>query len=180
MPHEITGLSRNPWADCSSGPGRRCVLSEEIGSQLVFSELDPQGRRGRELARADSVLHLYHSWCLSPSGKQVLLARSEYRGASWRRTFTLIDLETGLEKPFRFSGGLAPDWVGWSQDGDGFVGTAEVEGEEAIFRVGSRGQPVILYRTKDLIYNALVSPDGRHLAFTKVTHGSATWVLEGF
>src|SRR5271155_3271278 len=60
---------------CVSSGARICVLSEEIGTQLVFSSLDPVRGRLEEFARIDKPQRDVH-WSVSPDGARIALVET--------------------------------------------------------------------------------------------------------
>ena len=71
--------------------------------------------------------------------------------------------------------------VEWSPDGSGFYIVGESARGEALLRVDLQGEAYVLYeeKTGDL-FSISPSPDGRHLAFGKMTHEANVWMIKEF
>jgi Tol biopolymer transport system component/predicted Ser/Thr protein kinase len=165
------------WVQCASSPSGSCVAAVLKNRRLTFYTLDAAGDRGRELAHADSVPQNGYNWSLSPDGLRVLINRESFSSPN---RCSIVNLLTGRSRDIQLPSDHPYAKMYWFTDGERLIGTSMVQQENVIFSTDLSRHMTILYRTSDEILSVDPSPDGRRMAFTKVTRASSVWRLQGF
>jgi len=164
---------------CPKISGAPCVMSELIGKELVFSELDPLQGRGRERGRVATSSPDFTSWALSHDGQQIALVEFSNR-------VRILDRTAALVRELTVPGWTAFEDVAWAADGRGvFVNPASTRGARltntALLYVGMDGQTRVLrHEPNDWQILPAASPDGKSLAFSTMKLESNAWSLEKF
>ena len=173
------------WAafDCATTPDGPCLLLEvRFGEGIgTLSRLDPVAGKGEELLRIDTTARTRgQRSALSPDGSQfaVIGHTKDDRSIRLQKALTgdiVRDIKVGGVPGMNFKG------VEWSPDGNGFYIVGESPRGTALLRVDLQGEAHVLYeeQTGDL-FAVRPSPDGRHLAFGKMTHEANVWMIEKF
>lgn len=162
----------HPAFRCPAVSQAACVLSEEIGDQVVFTAFDPvAGRRG-EVTRIPASRFSF--WDLSPDGRWIALGKNEETSGHIR----LISLAG--EAPRETSAG---EWThllsaAWVYDGKGLFVTAFASKGAPLLHVSLDGAVTLLHRGLKYVENPVASPDGKHLAFGEMTEEGNAWVLD--
>jgi Tol biopolymer transport system component len=161
-----------PAFRCPSATETPCVLSEELGGEIVFTSFDPLRGRGAKLASMPSGSFSF--WDLSSDGHRIALGKNE-------ETKGLIRLLSLTGKPSREV--PAGDWthllsVAWSHDGSALFVTAFASKGAPLLRVSLDGKAQLLYRGLKYVENPVVSPNGRYLAFGEMTEDGNAWVMD--
>jgi hypothetical protein len=165
----------NPAFRCPARPGARCVLSEALGGEIVFSSFDPvPAAKKAEIFRiavddADAAF-----WDLSRDGTRIAYgSRGIY---SW--------LHIRERKQQATHDIYIPDWpeldsVGWSADGKSLFATDYAPRGGSLLKITLDGKTRLLYKAAEPIELLKASPDGRYLAFGQVLSGVNAWLIEG-
>ena len=165
----------NPAFRCAARPDAPCVLSEEAGSELVFSSFEPApGAKRTEIFRmaTENASDLF--WDLSGDGRQLAYgSKSDYSRIRIRDLAKQTVREISI-----------PQWpelrsVGWSTDGKSlFVADWRPQGS-SLLNVTLDGRATLLYKGAEPVELLRASPDGRYLAFGQVVSGVNVWLIEG-
>jgi len=162
-PERVHEASPGATLGCSKLMGGSCVIAERTPDQktIVFSALDPEGGRGRELARVDAD-PAPHPWALSQDGSAIAVhsERSNH--------FDLISTKTGRRTFLDASGWPAVGPVSWTSRGDGLF-VSVLRGPDAlIVQVDLNANARVIWRqTGDYGLTAMPSPDSRLLALMR-------------
>ncbi len=71
--------------------------------------------------------------------------------------------------------------VEWSPDGSALYLVGDTPRDVVLLRVDLQGQAHVLHRDRTgFFFSVTPSPDGRHLAFGKITVESNAWMIEEF
>ena len=165
--------------DCALPPARRCVMSELIGQEMVFSEVQPVGGRGRELGRVITASRDFTNWRLSPDGARVALVEFTDR-------IRVIDLGDSHTVNLNVSSWTAFEFVGWAHDGNGvFVTGLSADGPRLIrvglLHVDLQGRAtVVRHLPNEWVSHPVAAPDGRSIAFGVMKLASNAWTLDQF
>ncbi len=165
--------------DCGSPSAGRCVVSEQLGKEFVFSELDPLRGRGRELRRFETASPDFSNWALSPDARQIALV-------DFRNRVLLFDLAGGPPRDLSLPGWTAFEFVTWAADGRGVFATGfSVQGPRltntAILHLDLQGHAQVLrHELNEWHVMPVASPDGKRLAFATMKLESNAWMIEKF
>jgi Tol biopolymer transport system component len=153
----------------------RCFISElnSAKDRLVFSIIDLEHGKGRELATfpVDSFAH--YSWDVSGDGTRIAIARA---GDPHIR---ILSLANGSVQDIPVDGWIRHQGLDWASDSQGlFIGTATADGT-ALLHVDLKGNVRTVWRQAGgLRTSGIQSPDGRHLAVLGwIRHGNV-WEIE--
>lgn len=168
-----------PWETrmrCPKVAAAPCILSEQLGEDLVFSELDPVRGRGDEVRRQHATMSATF-WDVSPDGARLAIPRSY-------GPIVVQPLARGaapLELPV--AAGCDPLTPTWSADGKGLFVNVDCDTDDSPFRlyyVGLDGKTTLLWKDPSLyVLEAEPSPDGEHLAVAVKTSHDDVWMLDG-
>jgi Tol biopolymer transport system component len=178
-------LEAQRWGmfDCATTPDGPCLLLEVRFEEGIatLSGLDPVAGKGEEFLRIEITAGTNNRRAaLSPDGSQfAVIGHTEND-----RSIRLENALTGdVMRDIEVDGvpGMGFKDLEWSPDGSGFYIVAASPRGEALLRVDLQGEAHVLYeeQTGDL-YAVRPSPDGRHLAFGKMTHEANVWMIEKF
>jgi len=163
---------------CSAANGR-CVLSENVGGELVFFILDPFEGKGEELGRLAVNPAFFVQWDLSHDGRRVAVVNMDNR-------VEVLDLSTGQVQEVAVDDWTAIEFVAWSADGqalfvNGFSKRGPMLSSSALLRVANDGEVALLrQRTNEWIVWPHASSDGRYIAYGAMVFDSNAWMIEGF
>jgi serine/threonine protein kinase/Tol biopolymer transport system component len=162
-------------AQCVSSGLRICVLSEEIGKQLVFSSVDPVRGRLEELARIDLPQGSLE-WSVSPDGTKIALVENLSDRVS------ILDLKSKqvqVIQPTPPQAGLqAATWLPGGKRL--FVsGFPNHTGRLIVMDMNGHAQ-LLLQNRHGWIGNPTPSPDGKRIAYIYVVKESNAELLEHF
>lgn len=167
---------------CATAPGGPCVLIEDriADGVSIISRLDPVAGKTEELWRFDRNPGLNPIASLSPDGGRFAVVGHTKE----QRSIRLRDAFTGeILREIEMEGMLGASLVGvaWRPDGDGFYVISDFPRGMAMLHVDLRGKPQVLFEDPTgFLLLAIPSPDGRYLAFGKVTVSSNAWMIEQF
>ncbi len=115
------------------------------------------------------------NWALSPDGKQVAVTESDKLDHKVR----ILNLQTGeqreLSTPTSISGGLI-----WSPDGGALYGAAQEKLRYSLVRLDLSGKTQFLLDVPFFVCYPVISPDGRLLAYSQLSHEVNLYILEHF
>jgi WD40 repeat protein len=169
--------------DCATTPDGPCLLLEVRFEEGIatLSRLDPVAGKGEELWHIDITADTNdRRAALSPDGSQFAVIGHTKNDRSIRLENALTgdvmrDIEVHGVPGMGFKG------VEWSPDGNGFYIVAKSPRGEALLRVDLQGEAHVLYEEQTThLFAVRPSPDGRHLAFGKMTHEANVWIIEKF
>lgn len=164
-------------ARCPRSPERTCVAGRVSGAEYIFSAFDPARGEVRDVARTAHRVP-FTNWDLSPDGRRVAVVHND------DNAITIVRLDSGSEEVVRVDGWTNFEFVSWTARGDGFFvsGSAALGiGYPVLLHVDMQGRARVL-RQHPHEWHVMphASPDGRFVAFAKVSfHGNA-WLVEGF
>jgi Tol biopolymer transport system component len=160
---------------CAFSGSRICVLSENIGKQMVFSAIDPIKGRLEQLARIEMSKGDL-SWSLDPEGGRI--AFLDYPDdkvgvldlkSKQAQVIRPIPQETGMNFP------------AWSSDGKRvFVAACPDKCKLLEVNANSGKTQILLENLNDWVGLPLPSPDGKRLAYGQAVKDSNVTLLENF
>jgi len=168
--------------DCASAPADLCLLFEPdlTNQELVVSRLVPTDGKGDELWRIEIDLKLRPDTDLAPDGSNIAVVGHQEKA----RTIRLVAALTGeviREIEVDSAPGLDFTSVTWSPDSESFYLTGDSPRGAALLHVDMQGKAdVLLEEDTGYLFKSLPSPDGRHLAFNKLTSEANVWIVENF
>ena len=154
--------------------GSSPVLCELQSGSVVFTAFDAVRGRGRELSRAEG--HEPPVWCLSPDGSTIAMV-VQSQGSIPRihllSTNGAPSREVRLDRPVRIQE------IAYGADGRSWL---VVEGGDQwrLLHVDARGRTSDLIPPQMWMYSAVISPDGKRVAYTSNTGQGNIWMLEDF
>ena len=161
---------------CGTGKSRICLLSEAIGSQLVFTEIDPLRGRVGETARINLPKPDEVYWNLSPDGSGIALVENL---ADKVQVLDLSSKQVSVIRPVPPLTGIQV--TAWSADGTRlFLTGIGNEGTNFLATMDLSGRSHVLLQTEEWLAYPLPSPDGKRIAYLQsVTEANVT-MLEHF
>ena len=161
---------------CGTGNSRACILSEVIGSQMVFTEVDPLRGRLGEIARIDVRPQSYVDWSLSPDGSKIALVEEPTDKV---RVLDLLSKEVGVIHPMPPVNGIQR--LSWSADGQRLFVSGIGEGAHSfLMTMDYVGRTRVLLEVNDWLAEPRPSPDGKRLAYVQGVSESNVTLLEHF
>jgi Tol biopolymer transport system component len=158
---------------CAHMGSRICVLSEDVGTQKVFSILDPLRGRLGELAKIDIKDKAYRDWSLSPDGSRIALVDF---GSD---TVLVLNLQSKQMQEFHpVPPQKALQTPAWSADGRQLF----LSGREGmLLEMDASGHTrLLLEHPTGWIGYPCPSPDGKRIAYTYTVSESNVTLLENF
>jgi len=155
--------------DCPPLSYASCVISRKEKDDLVFYLLDPLRGLGKEVARTHDPIGAV--WSISRDGNRIALA--VVKGVR------LIDLHGGAESELAMSGLI---WsLCWAPDGKTLYAALQA-GDYQLVRIGLDGKTTVLLNRgrNQFLGNAIISPNGRYLAFSQQSYDTNAWLLQNF
>jgi Tol biopolymer transport system component len=172
----LAAPASDSWIECAHPPAHQCAISGVTNRGLRLTAFDPVS--GQPGATADGPpLPSPISWALSPDGRTVA---SVAAGSPSR--IVLTDLATGTSRQREAAAFVNVQTVGWTRDGKGLlITTGSGASGGRIFYVDPNGEPTLIWQsTSQRLWHPLVSPDGRHVAFSSALSESTAWTLKRF
>jgi Tol biopolymer transport system component len=165
----------HPDFRCPSAAGVHCIVSEADDKQVVLSSFDPRRGRIREVARVDVDGPPGDTfWDLSPDGSRI--AFGEHRKGRIR----ILPLNGGAAREVSLGNWRGPYTVAWSADSRSLFLTTWIPGGSELLRVALDGEIHHLHRHYLALEFPLPSPDGTHLAFSRISGDSNVWLIDNF
>jgi eukaryotic-like serine/threonine-protein kinase len=179
-PPELVFEGKGPLAiSCPTEKQKPCVVSELIGKEYVFSEIDPVRGRGRELRRFETAARDFGTWMVSPDGERI--AHVEFGGG-----VRVFSLKGGDALDFAAPGWTGFEYVAWRSDGQGLfatgtslLGPRSTSTGLVYFDLQGHSQ-VLRHEPNEWYIMPVASPDGKSLAFGTMKLESNAWVIEKF
>lgn len=162
---------------CARRAGRGCVLRRAGNGQATFEHIDPDSGATVEIpAKSVAVFDPVIGWDLSPEGDEIVYPTAEYRIVA----IAVADGSTRLDLPQ--TGDFIVQSVAYDASGQGFI-TTGMTGTDPMYHlthVDRRGAARAIWaNAADWLSNPIVSPDGRHVAFTRRAFSENLWLLSG-
>ena len=161
---------------CPVLPATSCILAEATLEQIVFSAFDAlQGDKSEvtrlEVDAGDTF------WDLSPDGSRIAFGKFDPHHGNIR----ILPLRGGTARQISVQGWSHLNSVGWSADGKSLFVTKWGSRAGSLIRVDLNGVPQSQPLELFLIERPVASPNGRHLAFAKLTPLECNaWMIEHF
>jgi WD40 repeat protein len=158
-------------------PVNLCVIAERSSDrkQLIFSVLDLQKGRGRELLRFDVAPDEQYTWALSPEGSRVAILKS------LDATIHVLSLTGDPRRDISPEGRDIMANVAWTADGKGFFVSSLEKGGWTLLHVDQHGAVHALWqREGSRGVFGVPSPDGRHLAIRVWLYSGNIWMADNF
>jgi len=172
----LTGNLYGP-PSCANPPGRLCAIAEQSSDlkQLVFTAVDPQSGRGRELARCDIDPSGDYHWALSPDGTRIALVNAG------NGPLHILSFDGKPSLKINVNGWKNLDSVAWAANGKALYSSSRTQRGSVLLHVDLAGNSQVLW-TQDGGNGtyAIPSPDGRHLAIKSWMLDSNIWMMENF
>jgi eukaryotic-like serine/threonine-protein kinase len=160
---------------CAFSGSRICILSENIGKQMVLTAIDPVNGRLEQLARLEMPKGDLN-WSFDPEGGRI--AFLDYPDDKLR----VLDLKSGqirVIRPVPPENGM--NTLAWSSDGRGVFVTACPDRCKLLEVDANSGKvQTLLENLNDMVTLPLPSPDGKRLAYCQVVKESNVTLLENF
>jgi eukaryotic-like serine/threonine-protein kinase len=170
--------ARNTDFACPARRGKPCVITGWDDGNLLFYTLDPLAGKGDLLGKIQVTSNWAIGWSISRDGSQIAVVDHSHKDR-----IEILNLAT---KSWR-EVAVQPGWgdfqsISWSADGNGFFLTTLLPETYNLVHVTMSGRVQLLLNNahKQWMYEPLVSPDGKHLAFQVESYESNVWLLENF
>ncbi len=199
-PYEWTKLMRSPLSggqselvttgkfygppSCGNFPVTLCVIAERTQDhrQLIFTAVDPQNGRGRELSRADVELGQFdiepqgdYVWALSPDGSRIAFLNKSGGPVH------ILSVVGKPEQQVNVKGWSSLGSVSWTANGKGLFVSGNTLRGSVLLHTDLQGNAQVLWQQEGGRGTyAIPSPDGRHLAIESWTMDSNIWMMENF
>ena len=166
-------------SDCSPPPSSRCIVSELVGSELIFSDVHPARGRGSELRRFETPSPDFTNWRISPEGNRVALVDFNDR-------VRVFDLSGGASRDLKVPSWTAFEYVAWAADGQsvfatGFSSRGPRLTNTGLLQIDLQGRAHVLrYEPNEWNVFPVASPDGKYIAFSTMKLESNAWMIEKF
>ena len=158
---------------CARLPSTICLYSVNKGKTEETYRFDVKSGKSTDPPQIDPP----SSWSLSPDGSQLaVIVRRPNQG-----TIQLRSTSTGKTRDLVVKGWSGLVNIDWSGDGRSLLTTSHGhEGESALLNVTLDGRASVLLRSRNDVYSAIPSPDGRLLAITEASGTKNVWQIENF
>jgi eukaryotic-like serine/threonine-protein kinase len=176
-PQFVMESRHNPATLCARSPATRCVITERDRDrkQIVFTALDPLKGLGPELVRADIGDPSFIAWDLSPDGTRVALFTNR------EGPIRIVSLRGSPEQQIAVKGWGNLGSLNWAADGTGMFICSYKGRSVALLRMDLHGNTHLLWEQEGgNDFDAIPSPDSRHLAIKGSTSDSNLWMMENF
>ncbi|HKE23486.1 MAG TPA: protein kinase [Bryobacteraceae bacterium] len=177
-PQPLPGTENVVDFRCAQQPGSRCVLRFTEKDQFVFYELDPQGGRGRELARAAWSPTGLLDWDISPDGRFAAMPNHDPRTAIVRVVSLDRTRADAAERVVTLNGMKNLNGLIWAANGEGWYAVEITPLGLVMFYVDVAGAHSWELLRSSLVLWAVPSPDGRKLAFPQDTPWSNVYLVK--
>jgi Tol biopolymer transport system component len=160
---------------CATGRWRICVLSETVGSQIIFAEIDPLKGRMGEIARTN-VASEDCDWSLSPDASRIALVNNLSDNV---QILDLRSKQVSVIHPIPALTGIQR--VSWSAESTRlFVTAMDNAGTDFLTTMDLRGQSHVLLQGRMWFADPRPSPDGKRIAYIQSVSESNVTLLEHF
>jgi serine/threonine protein kinase len=162
-------------ARCTVLPAVSCAFAERgsDGRSLVFSALEPAGRRGRELLRVEADPDGDYRWALAPDGARIALLDTRHP------RIRILPLTGQPAHDIDVKGAATLGYVSWTADGSRLL-VPSVDAQSAnLLSVDLAGDTHVLARHPGAVdISAIASPDGRRVAVWVRRRNANLWLAE--
>lgn len=157
----------------------RCIAGAVHETEYVLTTFDVRTGESSELLRIEHR-EPFTGWDLSPDGTQIAVVHND------NNEVKVIDLESGDERSVIVHGFQWFEFITWAADGLGFVVNGRPDGEAfgpgtgaGLIYVNLTGKATLLRRRpNEWDVHPVMSPDGRHLAFSTMKFHANAWMIE--
>jgi DNA-binding winged helix-turn-helix (wHTH) protein/Tol biopolymer transport system component len=158
---------------CARLPSRLCLYSVTKGKTEETYRFDVKSGKSTDPPQIDSPIN----WSLSPDGSQLaVVVRRPNQG-----TIQLRSTSTGKTRDLVVKGWRGLMNADWSGDGRSlFITSHSHEGDSTLLNVTLDGRASVLLHSRNDIFSAIPSPDGRLLAITEDSGAKNVWQIENF
>ena len=158
---------------CARLPSRLCLYSVTKGNTVETYRFDVKSGKSKDPPQIDSPI----DWSLSPDGSQLaVIVRHPNQG-----TIQLRDTSTSKTRDLVVEGWNGLMGADWSADGKSIFTTSHShEGDSTLLNVTLDGRASVLLHSRNEVYSAIPSPDGRSLAITEDSGAKNVWQIENF
>jgi len=175
--HLLTALGEKSWIRCSGRAANVCLMGTLSDGHLRVRGVRPaEGKPASVIVLPESPTE--GSWDLSPDGTEVVSVDATHPTSR----LVLADLRSGRRRVLSGESWTRFQFVTWCADGAGWIVTrgAGVQGGEVLY-IDRDGRSRVLWKSgiQHLIV-PMMSPDGRHIAFSSFLVENAVWRVEGF
>ncbi len=177
-PETILDLAGIGEAHCATTGSHTCVLSENIGKQLVFTLFDPIRGRREELTRVeDSSGDL--SWSFSPDGRRIAFVENSY--GNDMRVLDLRNMQVQVIHPRPLREGEMVGRPVWSANGKSLFLSGSTAVGTVLLEMNSTGRTRTLFKNRwGWVGSPRPSPDGKRIAYSEGVGESNVTLLEHF
>ena len=158
---------------CARLPSRLCLYSVTKGKTEETYRFDVKSGKSTDPPQIDPPFN----WSLSPDGSQraVIVLRPN------QGTIQLRSTSTGKTRDLVVKGWSGLIGVDWSADGRSLLTTSHShEGDSTLLNVTLDGRASVLLHSRNEVFSAIPSPDGRSLAITEDSGAKNVWQIENF
>ena len=158
---------------CARLPSTLCLYSVTKGNTEETYRFDVKSGKSTDPPQIDSPI----DWSLSPDGSQLaVIVRRPNQG-----TIQLRSTSTGKTRDLVVKGWSGLIGGDWSADGRSlFTVSHNHERESTLLNVTLDGRASVLLHSRNDIFAAIPSPDGRLLAMTEASAIQNVWQIENF
>ncbi len=158
---------------CARLPSRLCLYSVNKGNTEETYRFDVKSGKSTDPPQIDPPI----DWSLSPDGSQLaVIVRRANQG-----TIQLRSTSTGKPRDLVVKGWSGLMGVDWSGDGRSLFTTSRThEGDSTLLNVTLDGRVSVLLHSRNEVFSAIPSPDGRSLAITEDSGAKNVWQIENF
>ena len=158
---------------CARLPSRLCLYSVTKGKTEETYRFDVKSGKSTDPPQIDPPFN----WSLAPDGSQlaVIVLRPN------QGTIQLRSTSTGKTRDLVVKGWSGLIGGDWSADGRSLFTTSHShEGDSTLLNVTLDGRASVLLHSRNEVFSAIPSPDGRSLAITEDTGAKNVWQIENF
>jgi Tol biopolymer transport system component/DNA-binding winged helix-turn-helix (wHTH) protein len=158
---------------CARLPSRLCLYSVTKGNTEETYRFDVKSGKNTDPPQVDPP----SDWSLSPDGSQLaVIVRHPKQG-----TIQLRSTSTGKRRDLVVKGWSGLIGGDWSGDGRSLFTTSHGhEGDSTLLNVTLDGRASVLLHSRNNVWSAIPSPDGRLLAMTEASGTQNVWQIENF
>jgi hypothetical protein len=158
---------------CARLPSRLCLYSVNKGNTEETYRFDVKSGKSTDPPQIDPPI----AWSLSPDGSQLaVIVRRANQG-----TIQLRSTSTGKTRDLVVKGWSGLIGGDWSGDGRSLFTTSHThEGDSTLLNVTLDGRVSVLLHSRNEVFSAIPSPDGRSLAITEDSGAKNVWQIENF
>jgi len=158
---------------CARLPSTLCLYSANKGNTQETYRFDVKSGKSTDPPQIDPP----SDWNLSPDGSQLaVIVRRPNQG-----TIQLRSTSTGKTRDLIVKGWSGLIGGDWSADGRSIFTTSHShEGDSTLLNVTLDGRTSVLLHSRNDIWSAIPSPDGRFLAITEASGTQNVWQIENF